>query len=48
MLYLQEMFDMDLIDHEHTASRLKNRANPTKYLNYLLKCAKNWIRRSDD
>ncbi|MCB0447477.1 MAG: RteC domain-containing protein [Gelidibacter sp.] len=48
ILLLGDILGVDLRDHENTASRLKNRENPTRYLDYLKSCFERWIRRNDD
>ena len=48
ILFLGDILSVDLSDHENIASRLKNRENPTRYLDYLKICFEKWIRRNDD
>lgn len=47
IVFLQNLFDIDLGEFHHTAMRLKNRSQPTKFMDNLRSSVETWIEKSD-
>lgn len=47
ILFLQDLFQTDLGEFHHTAMRLKNRSQPTKFIDNLKESVEHWIEKSD-
>lgn len=47
MNFLEQVTDIDLGDYHHTSIRLRNRSNPTKFIDKLRNSLQNWITNLD-
>lgn len=47
IIFLQNLFNTDLGEFHHTAMRLKNRSQPTKFMDTLKHSLEGWIEKSD-
>mgnify|MGYP003148365954 FL=1 len=48
MQFLEQVTAMDLGDYHHTSIRLRNRTNPTKFVDKLKDSLQKWISEVDD